>query len=83
MRYTHTQLTQFIKEEYKLQLNLSIADILYSEHLVIVDRFSRNQPNLGQTFIADKKLSNSYNGHTNVLVNKEAIIKQVHGFKKI
>ena len=35
-----------------LQLNLSMADILNSGHIPIVDRFSRNQPNPGQTFIA-------------------------------
>lgn len=29
------------------QSNLLIADILYSRHFVIVDRFSRNRPNSG------------------------------------
>ena len=41
-----------------IQSNLSIANILYSKHLVIGDRISRNRPNLvklpSQTFyIAD------------------------------
>ena len=35
-----------------LQLNLSMEDISNSGHVPIVDRFSRNQPNPGQTFIA-------------------------------
>ena len=31
----------------KIQSNLSIADMLYSGHLVIADIFSRNGPNHG------------------------------------
>ena len=43
----------------KIQSNLSIADMLYSGHLVIADTFLRNRPNNGQTLI-EKPL---YKGH--------------------
>ena len=46
--------------KYELQSNLSTADILYSRHLVIADRFFRNWPNLGKTIIAKNPL---YGGH--------------------
>ena len=36
-----------------LELNFSIADILYSGGLVIADRLSRNRPIPGQTLIAN------------------------------
>ena len=42
-----------------LHWNLSIADTLYSGHLVIADTFSRNWTNHGQTLI-EKPL---YSGH--------------------
>ena len=44
---------------FQLHSNLSIEDILYSEYLVIADRFSRNRENLDQTLIANSL----YNGH--------------------
>ena len=59
-----------LAEIYKyIQWNLSIADMLYSGHLVIADTFCSDRENLGQTllknplycgqFIADTR----YNGH--------------------
>ena len=48
-----------------IQSNLSKADILYSGHLVIVDRFSGNWPNPGQTLIANPVQSGHfYRGHS-------------------
>ena len=44
---------------YKLQSNLSIADMLYNGHLVIADTFLRNRLNHGETLI-EKPL---YSGH--------------------
>ena len=44
----------------ELQPNLSVADILYSGHVVITDRFSRNQPHPGQTLIAKPLYSKHY-----------------------
>ena len=48
----------------QLQSNLSIADMLYSGHLVIADIFSRNGPNNGQTLIEIPLYSGQfYSGH--------------------
>ena len=48
-----------------LELNFSIADILYSGGLVIADRLSRNQPIPGQTLIANPLYSRQfYSGYS-------------------
>ena len=48
-----------------IQANLSIANILYSKHLVTADIISRNRSNLGQTPIANLLYSGQfYSGHS-------------------
>ena len=49
----------------KIQSNPTIADVLCSGHLVIVDRLFRNQPNPGQTLKANPLYSeNFYSRHS-------------------
>ena len=70
---------------------------LYTGHLVIADRFSKNRPNLDQTLVANPLYSGHYfkescyhlpwiiplhKEHTNFWVNPETVIKQVRDFKK-
>ena len=51
--------------KYFHTLNFSIADILYSGHLVIMDRLSSKQTNPGQTLIANPLYSGHfYSGHS-------------------
>ena len=48
-----------LNENVWIQLNLSIADMLYSRHPVITDTFSCNRPNHGETLIENLL----YSGH--------------------
>ena len=54
------------KKESIIQKNFSIVDIIYSEHLVLADRFSRKRPAPGQNFIGNLLYSRNlyrYSGH--------------------
>ena len=55
----YRKIFSFHNKNLFIQWNLSIADTLYSGHLVIADTFSRNWTNHGQTLI-EKPL---YSGH--------------------
>ena len=80
-----------------LQSNLSIADILYSGHLVIVDIVSRKLPNPGQALLGNPLYSGHYfkelrdhlpwslplySGDTNFWLIQETVMKQVRDFSK-
>ena len=66
MKIINTSISADINEkEAIIQSNHSTVDILYSEHLVIADRFPRNQPTPGQTFIGKPLYSgNFYSQHS-------------------
>ena len=62
----------------KIQSNLSITDMLYSEHPAIKDNFSWNQSNHSQTLIEKPIYSGHfYSGH-NLLAPREKFKPYIH-----
>ena len=64
-KHSKYMLLAYLNLIYFIQSNLSTVDILYSGHLVIADRFSRNPPNPGQTLLANPASSEQfYSGYS-------------------